>query len=133
MPLLEYAWEQISEEAQLEMTKAKSGFVTEGIVEFWLSCLESGCSESVFGSIVATIAKMPVIAQVPMVLDVERLFPAYADGQPMEILFQSPFEDYLEEIRPRLEALEDEESEPKIIPKIFEIWENPEAFKGTMG
>jgi hypothetical protein len=133
MPLLEDAWEQISEEAQLEMTKAKSGFVTVGIVEFWLNCLENGCSESVFGSVVAAIAKMPVIAQVPMVLDVERLFPAYAGGEPMEIISQSSFEDYLEEIRLRLEALEKTESEPKLIPKIFEIWQNPESFQGTIG
>ena len=123
MPLLEDAWEQLSEQAQLAMTKAKSGFVSEGIVEFWLNCLESGCSESVFGSVVAAIAKMPVIAQVPFVVDIERLFPAYAGGEPMRPLRRTSFEDYLEEIRPRLEALEEEESEPKLIPKIYEVWE----------
>ena len=123
MPLLEDAWGQLSEEAQLAMTKAKSGFVSEGIVEFWLNCLESGCSESVFGSVVAAIAKMPVIAQVPFVVDIERLFPAYAGGEPMRPLRRTSFEDYLEEIRPRLEALEEEESEPKLIPKIYEVWE----------
>jgi hypothetical protein len=101
MPLLEEAWEQLSETAQLAMTKAKSGFVSEGIVEFWLSCLENGCSESVFGSVVAAIAKMPAIAQVPAVVDIERLFPAYAGGQPLIALSQTPFTDYLEEIRPR--------------------------------
>jgi hypothetical protein len=133
MPLLEDAWEQLSEEAQLAMTKAKSGFVSEGIVEFWLNCLESGCSESVFGSVVAAIAKMPVIAQVPFVLDIERLFPAYAGGEPMRPLRRTSFSDYLEEIRPRLEALEEEESEPKLIPKIYEIWESPEQFRGIIG
>jgi len=133
MPLLEDAWEQLSEEAQLAMTKAKSGFVSEGIVEFWLNCLESGCSESVFGSVVAAIAKMPVIAQVPFVLDIERLFPAYAGGEPMRPLRHTSFSDYLEEIRPRLEALEEEESEPKLIPKIYEVWENPEPFRGLIG
>lgn len=133
MPLLEEAWEQLSEEAQLAMTKAKSGFVSEGIVEFWLNCLESGCSESVFGSLVAAIAKMPVIAQVPFVLDIERLFPAYAGGEPMRPLRRTSFSDYLEEIRPRLEALEEEESEPKLIPKIYEIWENPAPFRGHIG
>ena len=133
MPLLEDAWEQLSEEAQLAMTKAKSGFVSEGIVEFWLNCLESGCSESVFGSVVAAIAKMPVIAQVPFVVDIERLFPAYAGGEPMRPLRRTSFADYLEEIRPRLDALEEVESEPKLIPKIYEIWENPEQFRGIVG
>jgi hypothetical protein len=133
MPLLEDAWEQLSEEAQLAMTKAKSGFVSEGIVEFWLNCLESGCSESVFGSVVAAIAKMPVIAQVPFVLDIERLFPAYAGGEPMRPLRRTSFADYLDEIRPRLEAIEEEEPEPKLIPNIYEIWESPEQFRGRIG
>jgi hypothetical protein len=82
---------------------------------------------------VAAIAKMPVIAQVPFVLDIERLFPAYAGGEPMRPLRRTSFSDYLEEIRPRLEALEEEESEPKLIPKIYEIWENPEQFRGIVG
>ena len=73
MPLLAEVWDELSEEAQLEMTAAKSGFVTEGIVEFWLNRLEEGCSEAVFGSAVAAIAKMPVISQVPFVVDIERL------------------------------------------------------------
>lgn len=133
MPLLEDAWEQLSEQAQLAMTKAKSGFVSEGIVEFWLNCLESGCSESVFGSVVAAIAKMPVIAQVPFVVDIERPFPAYAGGEAMRPLRRTSFEDHLEEIRPRLEALEEEESEPKLIPKVYEVWESPDQFKGIIG
>jgi len=133
MPLLAAVWDELSEEAQLEMTAAKSGFVSEGIIEFWLDRLEAGCSEAVFGSAVAAIAKMPVIAQIPCVLDMERLLPAYAGGDPMKLLRRTSFADYLEEIRPRLEALEAGESEPKLIPKIFEIWENPEAFRGMVG
>ena len=133
IPLLAEVWDDLSEEAQLEMTAAKSGFVSEGVVEFWLDRLEEGCSESVFGSAVAAIAKMPAIAQVPFVLDVERLLPAYAGGEPMKLLRRTSFADYLEEIRPRLEALEAEESEPKVIPRIFEIWENPEALFGAFG
>jgi hypothetical protein len=133
MPLLEEVWDDLSEEAQLEMTAAKSGFVSEGVVEFWLGRLESGCSEAVFGSAVAAIAKMPVIAQVPYVLDIERCLPAYAGGEPMKLLRRTSFTDYLEEIRPRLEALEAEESEPRVIPRIFEIWETPDAFSGMVG
>jgi hypothetical protein len=133
MPLLAEVWDQLSEEAQLEMTAAKSGFVSEGMVEFWLDRLEEGCSEAVFGSAVAAIAKMPVITQVPFVLDVGRLLPAYAGGEPMKLLRRTPFAEYLEEIRPRLEALEDKESEPKVIPRIFWIWKDPEAFRGVVG
>jgi hypothetical protein len=131
-PLLAEIWDQLSEEAQLEMTAARSGFVTEAMVEFWLDRVEEGCSEAVFGSAVAAIAKMPVISQIPFVMDVERLLPAYAGGEPMKLLRRTTFEDYLEEIRPRLEALEAAESEPKVIPRIFEIWENPEALIGAL-
>jgi hypothetical protein len=133
MPLLAEVWDELSEQAQLEMTAAKSGFVSEGVLEFWLDRLEEGCSESVFGSAVAAIAKMPVIAQVPFVLDVERILPAYGGGEPMKLLRRTSFADFLEEIRPRLEALEAEEAEPKVIPRIFEIWEDPESFRGIIG
>jgi hypothetical protein len=133
MPLLAAVWDQLSEEAQLEMTAAKSGFVSEGVVEFWLDRLEAGCSEAVFGSAVAAIAKMPVIAQIPYVLDMERLLPAYAGGEPMKLLRRSSFANYLEQIRPRLKALEQKESKPKVIPRIFEFWKDPEAFRGMVG
>jgi len=133
MPLLAAVWDQLTEESQLEMTKARSGFVSEGVVEFWLDRLEEGCSEAVFGSAVAAIAKMPVIAQVPFVVDVERLLPAYAGGEPMKLLRRTRFADYLEEIRPRLEELMEKESEPKVIPRIFEFWREPEAFRGMVG
>ena len=133
MPLLAEVWDELSEEAQLQMTAAKSGFVSEGVVEFWLDRLEAGCSEAVFGSAVAAIAKMPVIAQVPYVLDMERLLPAYAGGEPMKLLRRTSFADYLDEIRPRLEALEQRESKPKVIPRIFQFWKEPEAFRGMVG
>ena len=134
LPILDDAWDQLGEEARLGLTKAKSGIVTEGLVEFWLRCLEKGCSESVFGSAVAAIARMPAIAQVPFVLDVERVLPAYLDSEnPMRMNRQTSFADYLEEIRPRLEVLEHSESEPKLIPKIYEIWEDPERFSELVG
>lgn len=133
MPLLAEVWDELSEEAQLEMTAAKSGFVTEGMVEFWLDRLEQGCSEAVFGSAIAAIAKMPVISNVPFVVDIERLLPAYSGGEPMKLLRRTTFADYLEEIRPRLEALEKAESKPKVVPRIFEFWKDPEAFRGMVG
>ncbi len=134
LPLLENAWSKLSDDARLGLSQAKSGFVSEGMVEFWLGCLEIGCSEAVFGSVAAAIAKMPAIAQVPFVLDVQRVLPAYEDREnPMRIIRQTSFGDYLDEIRPRLEALEAEEAEPKVIPMIYEIWESPERFRGRIG
>ena len=40
-----------------------------------------------FGSVVAAIAKLPVIAQVPFVIDAERVLPAYRDSEnPMRLI-----------------------------------------------
>jgi hypothetical protein len=117
----------------LEITKAKSGFVSEGIVEFWLDRLEEGCSESVFGSVVAAIAKMPVIAQVPFVVDMERTLPAYSGEEPIRLLRKTSFTDYLEEIRPRLDDLAEKEREPQVIPEIYKIWNDPDAYRGKIG
>jgi hypothetical protein len=133
MPLLAAAWTQLPEKSQLEMTHASPGFLSEGIIEFWLDRLEAGCSEAVFGSAVAAIARMPVISQTPFVVDVERLFPAYAQGKPMKLRRRTRLADYLEEIRPRLEALAQKEPEPKGIPRIFQFWQEPEAFRGMLG
>jgi hypothetical protein len=134
LPLLEDAWEKLSDDARLALTRAKSDFVNEGVVEFWLRGLEKGCSESVFGSVVAAIAKLPAIAQVPFVIDAERVLPAYRDSEnPMRLIRRISFEDYLKEIRRRLEALEAHESQPTVIPRIYEVWENPDDFKGVIG
>jgi hypothetical protein len=130
LPLLEDAWEKLSDDARLALSRAKSGFVNEGMVEFWLRCLENGCSKCVFGSIVAAIAKLPAIARVPFVLDVERVLPVYRDSENrMRLIRQISFGDYLKEIRPRLQALEALESEPKVIPNIYESWKNPDELE----
>ncbi len=134
LPILGDAWDKLSDEARLALSESKSGFVAEALVEFWIGCLEKGCSESVFGSVVAAIAKLPAIAQVPFVVDTERVFPAYADREnAMRVLPRTSFADYLEEIRPRLEKLEAEESEPALIPHIYEIWQDPDSFRGRIG
>jgi hypothetical protein len=133
LPLVAEAWDDIPEDAQLEMTKAKSGLVAEAIVEFWLDRLEEGCSESVFGSAVAAIAKTPAISQVPFVVDLKRTLPAYSGTEPVRILRRTSPADYLEKIRPRLDALLETESEPKVIPEIYKIWKNPDAYRGIIG
>jgi len=134
LPLLEATWEQLSDPARLALTRAKSGRVSEAMVEFWLRCLENGCSESVYGSLVAALAKMPAIAKAPFVCDLERVLPVYRDSEnPMRILRQTSFVEYLEKIRPRLKALAAEETEPKLISTIYEVWENPNMLKGRFG
>jgi hypothetical protein len=131
--LLAAAWDRMSEAAKLEMTRAKSGLVAEAIVEFWLDRLEEGCSKSVFGSAVAAIAKMPAISQAPFVFDIERTLPAYSGAEPVTLLRRTSLSDYLSKIRPRLDALLEIEFEPKVIPEIYKIWNNPDAYRGIIG
>ena len=134
LPLLQGAWSQLSEEARLGVTYSRSGYIWEGVVEFWLRCMETDCSESVLGAVVAAITRMPVISQEPYVYDIHRVLPCYQDSEtPIHLIRRSSFSEYLEEIRPRLEALEAQESEPKLIPRIFEVWEDPERFRGLIG
>jgi hypothetical protein len=66
-------------------------------------------------------------------VDIERILPAYSGAEPMKLLRRTTFADYLKEIRPRLEALENAEAKPKVIPRIFEFWKDPEAFRGMVG
>lgn len=129
LPILEEAWDGLADEGRLRLTRAKSGLVTEALVEFWISCLEKECSEEVTGSLIAAVAKLPFIANYPYVFNMERVLPAYKDPEnPVHPLRRTSFTDYLEEIRPRLEALEEEESEPKLIPSVYAVWEDPDQF-----
>ena len=79
------------------------------------------------------MTKIMATTQVPSVLEIERRPPAHAGGEPIQLLSRSSLAQYLEENRPGLEAQEAGELEPKRIPNIFEIWENPEAVTGLTG
>jgi hypothetical protein len=81
LPLLCDAWGKLSDEGRIALSRARSGLVSECMVEFWLRCLENGCSESVFGSVVAAIDNMPALGRVPFVQDVERVIPVYRESE----------------------------------------------------
>ena len=57
--LMEKSWELLQDPGRVELSRAHSGFVLAGTVEFWIKCLENGCSDGVFGSVVAALCKMP--------------------------------------------------------------------------
>jgi hypothetical protein len=133
LPLLDNAWDQISEEARVKLATARSGFVTEALIEFWINCLEKECSENVVGAVIAALAKMATISDLPFVVDVERSFPSYSDLEnPIRRIRQTSFRDYLDEILPRLEAIRARESEPQLIPTIYAVWEDPEKYRGQI-
>ena len=55
------------------------------------------------------------------------------EGEPMKLLRRTRFGGYLDEIRSRLKALEQRETKPKVIPRIFQFWKDPETFRGMVG
>ena len=125
LPILEDTWQKISPTAQLEATRAKSSYMTEAAIDFWLWCIENCDNENIVGSAVATLAKMPSIAAAPFVFDSERIFPSYAEPEaPIRILNKTPLIDYLKKIDPHLKYLISKESEPKVIPMIYDYWGN---------
>jgi hypothetical protein len=122
-PILEAAWDVLGEAGRLALSRSVSPFVTAGVVEFWIGCLEKECSEGVFGSVSAALCKMPQMAAMPAVIDMERIFPVYeAEGMPMRMLGRYTFGEYLQSVASRLEAIAMKESEPKVTPMIFNFW-----------
>lgn len=125
LPILKDTWQKISPTAQLEATRAKSSYMTESAIDFWLWCIENCDNENIVGSAVATLAKMPSIAAAPFVFESERVFPSYsAPEAPIQILNKTPLTDYLKKIDPHLKYLISKESEPKVIPMIYDYWGN---------
>lgn len=119
------AWAELENEEMRRAAEPEQGkgFVIEGVIDFYISCLEQGCEENVFGGIVATILRMPAEAPMPVSGDFERIFPTYsANGMPIIPISSYPKSQLLEKFRERLEKLAEEETEPKLIPMIFQFW-----------
>ena len=133
LPLLKDTWLKISPAAQLEATRAKSSYMTEAAIDFWLWCIENCDNENIVGSAVATLAKMPSIAAAPFVFDSERIFPSYsAPEAPIRILNKTLLTDYLKKIDPHLKYLISKESEPKVIPMIYDYWQSSDPASEEM-
>jgi len=64
----------------------------------------------------------------PLSEHAERVFPSCADpDNPLRVIRKSSFREYLNRIRPRLEALARSESEPEVIPEIVRAWKSADA------
>lgn len=123
-PILASAWDGLGNAGRLALTRSVSPFITAGVVEFWVGCLEKDCDEDVFGSAAAALCKMPRVSRMPMILDIERIFPVYeAVGMPMNLLGEYPFPVYLKKLAARLEKIAEKEPEPKVSPMIFSFWQ----------
>ncbi|HEY7429056.1 MAG TPA: hypothetical protein VH682_32800 [Gemmataceae bacterium] len=123
LPLLDGCWRWLGPEGRQALTRAISGNVTAGLIEFFLGWLEQTDDESDFGGIVGTLCRMPAYAE--QIHDIERAFPVfspdYPDG-PIRVLKTWTFPQYYRRIKSRLKRIEERESEPKLIPEIGRYW-----------
>ena len=123
LPLLDGCWRWLGSDGRQALTRARSGNVTAGLIEFFLGWLEQTDDESDFGGIVGTLCSMPSYAE--EVCDIERAFPAsstdYPNG-PIRVLQTWSFPQYYRRIKARLKKIVERESEPKLTPEIARYW-----------
>jgi hypothetical protein len=127
LPLVRGGWRLLeSAEDRRLLAAAASGSVSTLLIEFLLDWLEHTTDERDIGAIAGAMVRMPAISRHGVVVREERTFPASeAENQgepPIRYLAMWPFDEYLEVIRPRLEAVIAKEPEPKVLPAIIEAW-----------
>jgi hypothetical protein len=121
LPLLNGCWRRLGPDGRQVLSQASSGLVTVGLVEFLLDWLEQADNEGDFGAVVAAFCKMPELSTQGAVAEIERAIPCDPRA-PVQLIRSWTFPDYLELIRPQLERLAKRETEPKVIPFVFEHW-----------
>lgn len=123
--LLLEAWKDLDESERMEVTKGNflSPVLLEGILDFYLSCLEMGCTDGVFGAIIGAMCRMPNQPPRLMVGDFQRILPTYrTDGVPIIPIDTYPKHELLSRFGSRLEQIEKNETEPKLIPMVYQFW-----------
>jgi hypothetical protein len=125
LPMLEATWDKLPNLVQMRVPNGSPIFCSHAMIQFYLRQLERGCEEGVFGSVCAGLVNLIKNASriESGVVDVERVFPAYADDDPIQVVEKWTLSEYLEVVRPRLEKLMAAESEPKVLPKVIRVWE----------
>jgi hypothetical protein len=125
MPLLEEVWQRLSPEGRRRMVKRRSNLASSLMVEFLLRRLEEDEDGAYHGELGAALHHLPeTAAQQPVeaVLDLRRNFGLPQGKEPMELLSQEDMGTVFIRIRPRLEALIDRESEPRVLPGVLAKW-----------
>jgi hypothetical protein len=104
------------------LTRATSGYITAGLIDFFLGWLEQTDDPENFGGVLGTMCRMPEIAQEGAVQDIERTFPVVASATPIRVLRTWTFPEYYEVIRPRLEGIARRESETHYTRYVEQYW-----------
>lgn len=122
---LQATWNKFDESSKIQTAKYAPNFATHAFVEFYLRQLEEGCSDELFGTICGLLSRLPnrAFEAKKGILDIERAFPAYSSDEPIKVLKQWTTGEYLEHIRPRLDQIAEQETAPKVTPRLIAIWQ----------
>lgn len=125
LTLLEEIWERLTPGGRHRMIRRHSNLVSALAVEFLLRRLEADKAEEYHGELGAALHNLPEIAaQMPAayVMDIRRNFGLLPGKEPMELVGRETLAEAFARIRPRLQALIDRESEPKVLPNVLTAW-----------
>jgi hypothetical protein len=117
----------LSEDEVAAVCAARTGFVFAAMVDFlldWLEETEADEEEGRFGTVAAALVSVVETMAMPDVIDGRRRFPAPRTGSDLlEPGWQRvPLARFAERIRPRLEAIAERETEPRVMPSVLEAW-----------
>lgn len=109
-----------------ELSRSRSGYLYSTQIDFYLEWMEEiigdVAMESELGFLAAAIANMPGSCFDDCVREVERSFGTPRSPESMKVFRQWTLAEYAEVIIPRLQAIAEQEAEPKIMHLVFEPW-----------
>jgi hypothetical protein len=118
-----WRWLSIDGRAAL-LSRLNSGFVHAPVVDWLIDWLED-CEGGEFGTVAAALTRLSPVANLRGVVEVQRALPIWsaADGQPLREIARWSFGQFGERIRPRLELIAENESEPRVMHNVLEEWD----------
>ena len=123
LPLVKGKWSDFSAEDRRLLALTTTGFSNTLEVEFLVDWLEHTSDEGDVGTIAGALCRMPRDSRDGHVLKLQRLpITQTPDGSGVRVLQQFTFHDYAGQLAPRLMAVSASESEPKVVPKILDMW-----------
>jgi hypothetical protein len=123
LPWLAGCWRWLGPDGRRALSAAASGWVSAGLIDFFLSWLEQTDDAENFGGVLGTMCRMPEISKDGMVRDIERDFPAVDPDAALRVLQSWTFPEYYAVIRPRLKRIAQRESEePRYTRYVKQYW-----------
>jgi hypothetical protein len=110
-----------------QAVRIRTGFLSAATIEFYLDWMEERLQvsdERIFGALAAGMHNQITAARVPAVLTGQRAIPPGVLPPDVEEKQEAwvPLSAYAQQIAPRLLALHEAETEPKLMPEVLEAW-----------